>query len=70
MFGLEFTPATVIVGLLVAALAFLAVRRMWRNGMRLPQWGRPSLSEHRRGLPRVRDIWRNCMPKQTFLKGS
>lgn len=33
MFGLEFAPATVIVGLLVAALAFLAVRRMWRNGM-------------------------------------
>lgn len=33
MFGLEFTPSTVIVALAVAALAFLAVRRLVRNGM-------------------------------------
>lgn len=31
--GLEFTPATVVVALVVAFLAFLAARRLWRNGM-------------------------------------
>ena len=32
MLSLELTPATVIVGALVAALAFLALRRLKRNG--------------------------------------
>ena len=30
--GLEFTPSTAVVGLVVLALAFLAVRRLVRNG--------------------------------------
>lgn len=33
MLGLEFTPSTVVVALVVLALVFLAVRRMMRNGM-------------------------------------
>ena len=33
MFGLEFTPSTVVVALIVLALVFLAVRRLVRNGM-------------------------------------
>lgn len=33
MCGLEFTPSTVVVGLIVIGLMLLAVRRMWRNGM-------------------------------------
>lgn len=33
MLGLEFTPSTVVVSLVVLALAFLAVRRMMRNGV-------------------------------------
>ena len=33
MLALDLTPATVAVGLVVVALAFLAARRMWRNGM-------------------------------------
>ena len=32
MLGLEFTPSTVVVGLVVLALAFLAIRRLVRNG--------------------------------------
>ena len=32
-FGLEFTPSTVVVALIVLALVFLAVRRLVRNGM-------------------------------------
>lgn len=32
MLGLEFTPSTAVVGLVVLALAFLAVRRLVRNG--------------------------------------
>lgn len=32
MLALDLTPATVIVGLLVAALALLALRRLKRNG--------------------------------------
>ena len=33
MLGLEFTPSTVVVALVVLALVVLAVRRMMRNGM-------------------------------------
>lgn len=33
MLGLEFTPSTVAVLLIVIALAVLSARRMWRNGM-------------------------------------
>ena len=33
MLGLEWNLATVVVALIVAALAALAVRRMWRNGL-------------------------------------
>ena len=33
MFGLEFTPSTVVVALIVLALVFLAVRRLVRNGL-------------------------------------
>lgn len=33
LLGLEFTPATVVVLLIIAVLAFLAARRLWRNGM-------------------------------------
>lgn len=33
LLGLEFTPSTVVVALIIAALAFLAVRRMWRSGL-------------------------------------
>ena len=33
MFGLEFTPSTVFVAIVVATLMFLAVRRMMRSGM-------------------------------------
>lgn len=33
MLGLEFTPSTVVVALIVAALVFFAVRRLVRNGM-------------------------------------
>lgn len=33
MFGLEFTPSTVVVALIIAALVFLAVRRMYRKGL-------------------------------------
>lgn len=32
MLAMEITPATVILGLIVAALAFLAIRRLVRNG--------------------------------------
>ncbi len=33
IFGLEFTPSTVVVLAIVVAWAVWAVRRLWRNGM-------------------------------------
>lgn len=33
MFGLEFTPSTVVVALVVVALMFFAIRRLTRNGL-------------------------------------
>lgn len=33
MLGLEFTPSTIIVALVVVVLMYFALRRLWRNGM-------------------------------------